>query len=324
MTDASPSLPYYDAAAVVAALPFERVMHALEDALRDDIDPEFDGPRLFSELPGGEFLLMPAQGAKYSGLKVITIAPGNPARGLQKIQGVYVLCSSDTLSPVAMMEGSSLTAIRTPAMAISAVRLLAAAAAPGDELPEAPRVLVFGAGVQGRSSIRAARTAFPDAVFEVVGRSPERVDELRRELAAEGAEVTGRTDIDAAVAEADVIVCATTSSTPIFDGSLVRPNAIVAAIGTHGRDHRELDDALVSRADIVVEGRASAERENGNLSTHLTEADWRERPPANLRELVRGEVTRRSGHPALYTGVGMSWEDLVCASIVFEEGAPSN
>jgi len=317
------SLPYYDADAVLAALPFERAIRAIEEAVRDDVDPELDGPRLFAPVPDGEFLLMPAQSAKYSGLKALTLAPNNPARGLEKIQGVYVLYSSDTLAPVALMEGSSLTAIRTPAVAISAVRLLARAAAPGDELPESPRVLVFGVGTQGRSSILAARAAFPTARFEVVGRRPERIRQLRDDLAAEGIDIAHRQDVDAAVSEADIIICATTSSTPLFDGSLVKPGAIVAAIGTHGHDARELDDALVSRADIVVEGRDSAERENGNLHTCFDEADWRERPPANIRDLVRGEVVRRAGHPAVYTGVGMSWEDLVCAIVVFEEGTPS-
>ena len=317
------SLPYYDADAVLAALPFERAIRAIEEAVRDDVDPELDGPRLFAPVPDGEFLLMPAQSAKYSGLKALTLAPNNPARGLEKIQGVYVLYSSDTLAPVALMEGSSLTAIRTPAVAISAVRLLARAAAPGDELPESPRVLVFGVGTQGRSSILAARAAFPAARFEVVGRRPERIRQLRDDLAAEGIDIAHREDVDAAVSEADIIICATTSSTPLFDGSLVKPGAIVAAIGTHGHDARELDDALVSRADIVVEGRGSAERENGNLHTCFDEADWRERPPANIRDLVRGEVVRRAGHPAVYTGVGMSWEDLVCAIVVFEEGTPS-
>lgn len=318
------SLPYYDAEAVIAALPFERTMRAIEEALRADVDPEADGPRLFADAPDGEFLLMPAQSAKFSGLKALTMAPNNPARGLEKIQGVYVLYSSDTLAPVAIMEGSSLTAIRTPAVAISAVRQLAALASPGDELPESPRVLVFGVGVQGRSSILATRAAFPTATFEVVGRRPERVEQLRADLASEGIEITARDDVDAAVPDADIIILATTAHSPLFDGSLVKSNAIVAAIGTHGHDAREVDDALVARADIVVEGKASAQRENGNLHTYFTEADWQDRPPASVRDLARGEVIRRAGHPALYTGVGMSWEDLVCAIVVFEEGTPSH
>ena len=93
--------------------------------------------------------------------------------------------------------------------------------------------------------------------------------------------------------------------------------SIVAATGTHGLDLREVDDHLVNRSDLVVEGRGSAERENGNLATAWSAADWRERPPANLRDLALGRMTRAAGRPALYTGVGMSWEDLVCATAAY-------
>lgn len=320
---AASALPYFDAAAVRAALPFDRAIRALEDGLLGGVDPESDGPRLFSPAPGGEFLLMPAQGPEFSGLKALTVAPENPARGLAKIQGVYILYSSDTLAPVALMEGASLTAIRTPAVTLTAVRHLARAAAPGDEVPERPRVLVFGAGVQAAAHISAALTDFPGAVFGVIGRRPENVAALIAGFP--DLEVRDRSaDAEAAVAEADIILCATSAGSPLFDGSLVRDGAIVAAVGTHGRELREVDDALVRRADIVVEGRASARRENGNLATALTADDWSgPAAPRNLRELVRGDLTRRAGAPALYTGVGMSWEDLVCAAAVFAEGRRS-
>lgn len=316
------SLAFLDADAVRRALPFGVAMDALDAALRTHVDPELDGPRLFSDAPGGEFLVMPAQGAEFSGLKALTVAPGNPARGLEKIQGLYLLFSSDALAPVAVLEGACLTAIRTPAVTISAVRALAAIAPAGGELPAAPRILVFGAGVQALSHIRAAHVAFPDATFELIGRRPERVAALIQELQGDpesaSLEVADRTgDVDAAVADADIIICATSASAPLFDGRLVQDHAIVAATGTHGLDMREVDDHLVTRSDLVVEGRGSAERENGNLATTWSEADWRERPPANLRDLALGRMARSAGRPALYTGVGMSWEDLVCATAAY-------
>lgn len=336
------SLTFLDADAVRRALPFDVAMDALDAALRADVDPELDGPRLFSDAPGGEFLLMPAQGSEFSGLKALTVAPGNPARGLEKIQGLYILYSSDSLAPVAVLEGACLTAIRTPAVTLSAVRALAAIAPEGAELPAEPRILIFGAGVQALGHIQAARIAFPGARFDVVGRRPERVAALITEVLAESladsladsqnspegpaaaAEVRDRThDVDAAVREADIIICATSASSPLFDGSLVRSHAIVAATGTHGRELREADDQLVSRSDVFVEGRGSAQRENGNLATTFTEADWRDRPPANLRDLAQGRVTRTAGKPAFYTGVGMSWEDLVCATAAYATSLPS-
>ena len=314
------AIPYFDADAVRAALPFDRAIRAIEEGLRNGVDPELDGPRLFSPAPNGEFLLMPAQGADFSGLKALTVAPENPARGLAKIQGLYILYSSDSLAPVAVMEGASLTAIRTPAVTLTAIRHLVRAAPEADRMPERPTILIFGAGVQAAAHISAALVDFPEAAFGVVGRRPENVATLIAGFPE--LEIRDRgTDAEAAVSEADIIICATSSSAPLFDGALVRDGAIVAATGTHGRELREVDDALVRRADIVVEGRASAQRENGNLATAISDADWAgSSAPANLSELVAGDMTRRPGAPVLYGGVGMSWEDLICAAVVFAEG----
>ncbi|GAA1589402.1 ornithine cyclodeaminase [Leucobacter aridicollis] len=318
---AMPSIDFFSADEVRELLTFDTAIGALESALAAGLSPEDDGPRLFADAPDGEFLLMPAQSAKFSGVKALTIAPSNPDRGLEKIQGLYLLYSSDTLAPIAVMEGSCLTAIRTPSVTLTAIRHLARLAPEGARLGSDPRILLFGAGTQAIEHIRAALVDFPDATFEVVGRRPERVAAMIAELAADPAtahvRVAAATDDDAAVAAADIIILTTTATSPVFDGSLVADNAIVAATGTHGLDAREVDDALVGRADVAVEGRASARRENGNLATVFDDAKWESSPPANLQDLVRGNFTRTLGRPAFYTGVGMSWEDLVCASAVY-------
>lgn len=320
-TPAPQSIDFFSADEVRELLSFETAINALEAALRDGLSPEGDGPRLFADAPNGEFLLMPAQSGTFSGVKALTIAPENPERGLEKIQGLYLLYSSDTLAPLAVMEGSCLTAIRTPSVTLTAIRHLARLAPAGAELGTDPRILLFGAGTQAIEHIRASLVDFPEATFEVVGRRPERVAAMIAELAADPATasvpVAAAADTEAAIASADIIILTTTSSTPVFDGSLVGPNAIVAATGTHGLDAREVDDVLVRRSDVAVEGRGSARRENGNLATTFTEAAWEETPPANLQDLVLGNFTRTLGRPAFYTGVGMSWEDLVCASAVY-------
>lgn len=321
MTNTPQTIDFFSAEEVRELLSFETAIGALEAALAGGLSPEDDGPRLFADAPNGEFLLMPAQSAEYSGVKALTIAPENPARGLEKIQGLYLLYSSDTLAPVAVMEGSCLTAIRTPAVTLAAVRHLARLAPEGAKLGTDPRILIFGAGTQAVGHIQASLVDFPDATFEIVGRRPERVQALIDALASDPATahvpVSAAADTAAATAAADIIILTTTSLTPVLDGSLVGANAIVAATGTHGLDAREVDDMLVRRADLAVEGRGSARRENGNLATALSDTDWAEQPPANLQDLVRGYFTRTLGKPAFYTGVGMSWEDLVCASAVF-------
>ena len=309
-------LPYFDAAAVRAALPFDAAIAAVEEALRGSVDPERDSPRLFSEAPDGEFLLMPTAGDPYSGVKVLTIAPDNPARGLEKIQGIYVLFDSDTLAPVAVLDGTELTAIRTPAVTLTAVAHLARAkAAAGAPLPAAPLVVVFGAGVQAEGHIHAARAVFPDARFAVIGKRPERVTSLVDRISAAGVPVRAGS-IDGDVPHADVIVCVTSSPTPLFDGALPQDDAIIASVGQHGLDAREVDATLVLRSDVVVEGRASSWRESGDLAGARPIDEWREIAPRNLRELVLGGFTATPGRPALYTGVGMAWEDVVIASAV--------
>jgi ornithine cyclodeaminase len=308
-------LPYFDAAAVRAAAPWTTVIAALEHALRDGVDPEEDSPRLFSPAPGGQFLLMPAVGRTYSGLKALTVAPGNPARGLEKIQGVYVLVDSDTLAPLATMDGNELTAVRTPATTLLALKHILAAP---NGATETPQVLVFGAGVQALNHLRAAHAVLPGASFAAVGQRPERVQALIAQLASEDIEVRPGSVAD--VPAADVVLCTTSSPNPLFDGNLVAPGAVVAAVGQHGLDAREVDAALVRRSDVVVEGRASAWREAGDLIPARSVEEWKSIRPANLRELVSGRLERTSGRPCLYTSVGMAWEDLVTAALVYEGG----
>jgi 1-piperideine-2-carboxylate/1-pyrroline-2-carboxylate reductase [NAD(P)H] len=310
------NLPYFDAAAVRAAAPWTTAIAALEHALLDGVDPEEDSPRLFSPAPNGEFLLMPASGQRYSGIKALTVAPANPVRGLEKIQGVYILFDSDTLAPLATMDGNELTAIRTPATTMLAVKHILASAPDGG--PEAQRVLVFGTGVQALNHLRAAHAVLPEASFAVVGRRPERVTALIGQLATEGIEV--RSGSQAEVPDADVVICATSSRTPLFDGGLVAPGAVVAAVGQHGLDAREVDAGLVLRSDIVVEGRASALREAGDLIPARSAEEWEAIRPANLQGLVKGEFARSPGKPCLYAGVGMAWEDLATAAVVYEGG----
>jgi ornithine cyclodeaminase len=316
------SLPYFDSTAVRAAAPWTTAIAALEHALLNGVDPEDDSPRLFSPAPNGEFLLMPASGQRYSGLKALTVAPANPVRGLEKIQGVYILFDSDTLAPLATMDGNELTAIRTPATTLLAVKhILASApegAPPSHESTEGKRVLVFGAGVQALNHLRAAHAVLPEASFAVVGRRPERVTALIGQLATEGIEV--RPGSLAEVPDADVVICATSSRTPLFDGGLVAPGAVVAAVGQHGLDAREVDAGLVLRSDVVVEGRASALREAGDLIPARSAQEWETIRPVNLLDLVKGEFERSPGKPCLYAGVGMAWEDLATAAVVYEGG----
>ncbi len=306
------TLPFIDAAQLQALLNPAVAVAALEEALRGGLDPELDSPRLFAPLDAGEFLLMPAQSAKYAGVKVATIAPGNPAQGHPKIQGTYLLLDKATLAPLAAMDGAELTLVRTPAVTAMAVKALLALRG----APSAGSVVVFGTSLQADRHIAALAAVCGIDSLVVVGRGAGGARALADKWAATGmaARVGSKDDL----AGADTIICATSSQVPVFDGALPGDSAVVAAIGSHGLDAREVDSVLARRAEVVVEGRASALREAGDLIPARSAAEWQDRGLATLSDLVCGRFAPEAGRPLLYTGVGMAWEDIVVAGRAFE------
>jgi len=310
---------YLATATLASALTDAEAITELEKALLGDIDPEQDAKRLFSPAPDGEFLLMPAAGTEFSGVKLVTIAPQNPAKGLPKIQGIYTLFNSRTLAPVAVMDAAELTLMRTPATTALAVKHILNASAP-IHFPSArfpvETVVIFGTGPQAWRHIRALQTVVSANTIVVVGRDPNKTESFAQYCRNENVHVEAG---DASsVASADVIVCATSSSTPLFDNALVQNHAVVAAVGSHGLDAREIDPELARRATVVVESRASAMREAGDLIPARSVGEWQETPLINLAELVQGSFEIRPERPTLYTGAGMAWQDLVIASAIYK------
>ena len=305
-------LPFIDAATLTTLLPPAAAVAALEDALRGGLDPEADQPRLFSPLRAGEFLLMPAQSARYAGIKVATVAPGNPAKGHPKIQGTYLLLDGDTLTPLAAMDGAELTLIRTPAVTTLAIKHLLAVREPSS----AGTLAMIGTSLQAERHVEAVREVCGIEKLIVIGRRREAAQAMASRW--EGRGLASRVGEPADVAGADVVVCATSSATPVLDGSLVPDSAIVAAIGSHGLDAREVDETLARRATVVVEGAESALRESGDLIPARSAEEWRGHGLTGLADLVNGNFRPAAGAPLLYTGVGMSWEDIVVAGRAFE------
>ncbi len=282
------------AAELRAALPWPVAIAAVERAFRDE-DPAATPPRSHLSVPGGELLLMPAHGAAGLGVKLVTLAPSNPARGLPFIHGAYVLFSADGLVPEALLDGTELTAIRTAAVSALATDRLAR--------PDARSLVVFGAGTQARAHVAAMRAVRPIASVTIVGRDPANARALADEL---GAEVAG----PEAVAGADLVCTCTTSAEPLFDGALLAPGTHVNAIGAYRPDLRELDDVAMRRATVVVETRASALAEAGDVIGAGLGAD----ALIELGDVVRGAAGRPGGDAiTVFKSVGLALEDLAVA-----------
>ena len=290
---------FHDAEAIARALPPAAAVDALEAALRGGLDPDADPPRSSATAAAGELLLMPSAAGGGLGVKLVTIG-GEP-----RVQGVYVLFDPETLAPAALLDGIGLTDLRTSAVSALAVRHLA---------PRAPRrLVVFGTGPQARAHVRALRATAPLEHVALVGRDRGRTEALARELDAEPASAD-------AVAGADVICCCTTAREPLFDGGAVPDGATVVAIGSHEPGAREVDERLVARATVVVESRASALREAGDVIAAIEAGAIGPDDLHGLAELVRGELTPAAGRPRLFKSTGMAWEDLVLARAVHANG----
>jgi ornithine cyclodeaminase/alanine dehydrogenase-like protein (mu-crystallin family) len=263
----------------------------VEAALLAGLDPAQTPPRTSVRLEHGELLLMPAESPTGVGVKLVTIG-NSGAEGAERINGVYVLFDKVTLKPVAQFDGAALTTLRTPAVSAVAVDHLAPA--------DASQLVVFGNGPQARGHVEALQRIRP--ITDVVT-------------------VTRSLGDPAAVAEADIVVCATTARTPLFDGALLKENACVVAIGSHEPGTRELDDTVFRRAArVVVEDVTTALREAGDVIQAIAAGAL---TPSALIDLRRVVALQPEPGITVFKGVGMGWQDLVVAEAMAADTSES-
>ncbi|MFH8866736.1 ornithine cyclodeaminase family protein [Streptomyces griseus] len=292
-------------AADVFALGPDGAVAALREALARGLDPDGDAPRAVVPLAHGQGLLMPSEHGGWYGVKAATVAPGNAARGLRRINATYLLHDSATLTPVALLDGVALTTLRTPAVSVAAcLDRLRALAGGGGGL----RLVVFGAGPQAEGHVAAVRAHVPVADVVVVTRSEGPVPGWadRRTTAVRGGAA-------AAVRRADVVVTATSARVPVVDGRLVRDGAVVLAVGSHEPDARELDSVLMGRATVLVESRATALREAGDVVMAIGEGALAPDDLVTLADPRGPAAGAPADRPLVVKTCGMGWQDLVVA-----------
>lgn len=302
-------LLYLDAAAVFATLAPDEAADAIAAALRAGLDPADDRPRQVIDVDHGQLLLMPSTSTSATGVKLVTLAPGNADLGLPTIQGTYVLFDHDTLTPVALLDAAALTAVRTPAVSVAAIRDVLDRR-PGERL----RILVYGAGPQGVGHVNALRATLGDRIGTVtyVVRSPAKAGaRVGDDRVIAAADVT----VDE-LRSADVIVCATTAREPLFAAEAVGAGCVVVAIGSHEPTRREIDGALLGSAQVVVEDVATALRECGDVIVAIEEGHLSSEDLITIREVVTGAAVLDPGRTVVFKGSGMSWQDLVVAEAV--------
>jgi ornithine cyclodeaminase len=257
----------------------------------------------------GVALSMPAAlaGGAHWSVKLVTVAPGNPGRGLPLIAAIVLLGDAATGLPLALLDGTSLTALRTGAAGGAAARALARR--------ESGVVAVFGAGAQARTQVAAIASVLGEGLREVrvVARDPEHAKRFASDVGRDGVRARATT-ADDAVRGADVVITATSSATPVFAGRALGEGVHVTAVGSFKPTARELDDDTLRGARIVVDQREPALAEAGELQG-LRAADVVE-----IGEVITGTAPGRRSplERTVFKSVGNAIQDLVVASRVYE------
>src|SRR5436190_2461438 len=201
--------------------------------------------------PGGFLGLMPALTPDGLGLKAVTFYPSNADRGIPTHMATIFLIDPQTGTPLAIMDGRLITEMRTAAVSAAATKLLAS--------PDAKVLAILGSGVQGRSHVEALRLVRQFEQIRVWSPTIERAKRFARDIGAKAMSA------EEAVRNADVIVTATSSQTPVLKGDWLKPGCHVNAIGACRPDWRELDDEAIQKKVVFVDSREGAMKESGDV-----------------------------------------------------------
>ena len=290
--------------------------HSLVEALREAFKAGATAPVRASHpvTPQGDrLLLMPAWDGIGLGVKIVTVFPHNRERGLASVAALYVLMDGTTGHPIALLDGEALTLRRTGAASALASSYLSR--------DDAGHLVVVGTGALAPYMAAAHCSMRRIQRISVWGRSHDAAARTAAMLATQGLPAQAVADLAAALAEADIVCCATTSREPVVRGALVRDGTHVDLVGAFTPQMRESDDALIARAELFVDTFAGALQEAGDLVQPMSRGlITREDVRAELADLasLRHPGRRTPDAVTLFKSVGTALEDLSAARLVAE------
>ncbi|WP_109487699.1 ornithine cyclodeaminase family protein [Occallatibacter savannae] len=252
----------------------------------------------------GWFAIMPVVAGDFMAVKTVTWYPANDELGLHTHMAVVELLNRATGEPLALMDGRLITEMRTAAVSAVAFSALAPA-----HFETAPRTLgILGSGVQARAHITALRQVWPELNdIRIWSRNPANAKKLAGEVGATAATIEQ-------ASSAEVVLTVTSAQTPVLRGELLRPNALILAVGATGATIRELDDAAMLSSFIVAESRSCVERESGDLLLSGAKVH------ADLGEILANPAAANipRDRRVISKSVGMAVEDLTAARLVWQ------
>jgi len=312
----------YGAAEISEAVDVGRLLDAVEAAFRDVAAGRDRSPMRFHvPLANGDLLLMPGvrEGGSGSSVKLVTVQPENAARGLPTVQAVVIWLDGETGKPVAVLDGTTLTAMRTGGASGVATRLLAR--------EDAAVLAMLGTGGQAAWQVRAVMAARPISEVRAFSRDAAARERFAAEIGAElgdGVRVVAAGSAQEAVSEADVVCCATTSSQPVFDASWLRPGAHVNGVGAFRLGMVELPPELFARAAVVaVDSRDAALAEAGDLVAAIDAGHLGADAFVEIGTIGREWVATRDPQAiTVFKSVGLAIQDVAAAELVVPATKP--
>ena len=259
----------------------------------------------------GDTLLMPAylHSKQDLGVKIVSIYKDNPLQGLPTVTAIVIVLDAQTGQPRALIEGDSITATRTGATGGLASELLARR--------NAKTVALFGAGVQARAQLQGVMAVRSIAQVNLFDLSASAAQKLSDEIAswADAPAVNLVSNSKEAIQQVDIIITATTSSVPVFDGNQIKPGTHITGVGSYTPQMQEVDETTVRRARIVVDSREACLAEAGDIIIPKATIE------AELGEIVNGLKPGRQFDEEItfFKTVGVAVEDAAAAAAVLNE-----
>ena len=303
---------------VARALPYPKLIDAIGEMFRTGCEtPLRHHHTVETDGPDATLLLMPAwRRGRRMGVKIVSVYPENPAKGLPAVIGVYMLFDAASGQPLAALDAPELTVRRTACASALAARFLAR--------EDAQSLLMVGAGAMAPHLVRAHMAVRPIVRVRIWNRNAAKAEQLARTLRDEGLDAAAAADLESAAREADIVSCATLSAAPLVRGEWLRPGGHLDLVGAFRPHMRETDDEAVRLARLFCDTRAGALSEAGDLADPIGRGVIAPGDVvADLFELCRGEKRGRetADEITLFKSVGTALEDLAAAELAVEEAS---
>ncbi|TBR19634.1 alanine dehydrogenase [bacterium] len=274
-------------------------------------------PKIYLHLDkySGDFRAMPAyiQRQKVSGLKWVNVHPKNRRFGLPAVMAVIILSDPKTGFPLAVMDGTEITNLRTGAAGGIAAKFLAR--------KNSSVIALVGCGVQARTQLLALKELFRIEKVFIWGCKPQHAKKFLKDMRYLGLSIEIKQNIADCVKDADIIATTTPSRKPIVKFEWIKKGVHINAIGADAKGKEELDPKILKNARIVVDDKRQAAH-SGEINVPLSKGLLKERNIyAELGQIINGKKKSRvkNDEITVFDSTGLAIQDMAVADYVYKK-----